>query len=62
MFGVNWMCNNVRIKAFALAEILITLVIIGIVSALSIPTLVKKYQQDAWNISADIFYQKLLEV
>lgn len=36
------MCNNVRIKAFALAEILIALVIIGIVSALTIPTLVKK--------------------
>ena len=50
-----------RRVAFTLAEVLITLGIIGIVSAMTIPTLVKKYQQDTWNTSATIFYQKLLE-
>lgn len=32
-------------KAFTLAEVLITLVIIGIVAALTIPTLISNYQE-----------------
>ena len=37
--------NNTRRVGFTLAEVLITLGIIGIVSAMTIPTLVKNYQQ-----------------
>ena len=37
--------HNTRRVAFTLAEVLITLGIIGIVSAMTIPTLVKNYQQ-----------------
>ena len=36
-------------KGFTLAEVLITLGIIGVVAALTIPTLVAKYQQKALN-------------
>ena len=45
--------------AFTLAEVLITLGIIGIVSAMTIPTLVKNYQEKTWNTTADIFEKKL---
>ena len=41
-FGVFWS------KGFTLAEVLITLAIIGIVAALTIPTLVQNYQTKAW--------------
>ncbi len=45
--------------AFTLAEVLITLSIIGIVSALTLPTVVKNYQTKAWKTSADVFEKKL---
>lgn len=48
-------------KAFTLAEVLITLAIIGIVAAMTIPTLVKNYQTTVWNTSAKIFEKKLEE-
>ena len=46
--------HNTRRVGFTLAEVLITLGIIGIVSAMTIPTLVKKYQEkiiinQVWN-------------
>ena len=46
---------------FTLAEVLITLAIIGIVAALTIPTLVANYQNKAWNTSAQVFERKLEE-
>ncbi len=46
---------------FTLAEVLITLGIIGIVAALTIPTLVANYQNKAWNTSASVFERKLEE-
>ncbi len=50
-----------RQKAFTLAEVLITLAIIGIVAAVTIPTLIAKYQEKAWKTSADVFDRKLTE-
>ena len=48
-----------RKTAFTLAEILITLSIIGVVAALTIPGLVKNHNQKAWSISKDVFQKKL---
>ena len=47
--------------AFTLAEVLITLGIIGIVAAMTIPTLVANYQSKAWNTSSQVFVRKLEE-
>ena len=54
-FGVFWS------KGFTLAEVLITLAIIGIVAALTIPTLVQNYQERAWNTASQVFQRKLGE-
>ena len=48
-------------SAFTLAEVLITLAIIGIVAALTIPTLVQNYQERAWNTASQVFQRKLGE-
>ncbi len=54
-------CVNIRRCAFTLAEVLITLGIIGIVAAMTIPTLVANYQTKSWNTSASVFERKLGE-
>jgi prepilin-type N-terminal cleavage/methylation domain-containing protein len=36
-----------NLKAFTLAEVLIALVIIGIIAAITVPTLIQKYQEEA---------------
>ena len=46
---------------FTLAEILITLGIIGIVAAMTIPTLVANYNKSAWDTGATVFNRKLEE-
>ena len=46
---------------FTLAEVLITLAIIGIVAALTIPTLIQNYQTKAWNTASQVFQRKLGE-
>ncbi len=46
---------------FTLAEVLITLAIIGVVAVLTIPTLVANYQTKAWNTAATVFERKLEE-
>ncbi len=48
-------------SAFTLAEVLITLAIIGVVAAMTIPTLVANYQEKSWDTSATIFDRKLTE-
>ena len=56
--------SNLSLKvngAFNLAEVLITLAIIGIVAAMTIPTLIANYQNKAWNTSASVFERKLEE-
>ena len=46
---------------FTLAEVLITLGIIGVVSALTIPTLIQNYNKKSWDTSASVFEKKLHE-
>ena len=53
--------NGLWPKGFTLAEVLITLAIIGIVAALTIPTLVQNYQERAWNTASEVFQRKLGE-
>ena len=48
-------------KGFTLAEVLITLAIIGIVAALTIPTLVANYQERSWGTASQVFQRKLGE-
>ena len=48
-------------KGFTLAEVLITLGIIGIVAAMTIPTLVANYQERSWGTAATVFERKLEE-
>ena len=48
-------------NAFTLAETLITLAIIGVVAAITIPSLVKNYNEKAWSTAKDVF-EKRLEV
>ena len=48
-------------RAFTLAEVLITLGIIGVVSAMTIPTLIQNYNTKTWNTSAKVFNRKLEE-
>ncbi len=50
-----------RANAFTLAETLITLAIIGVVAAITIPSLVKNYNEKAWGTAKDVF-EKRLEV
>ena len=54
---------RVRVKkaAFTLAEVLITLAIIGIVAALTIPTLVQNFQTRSWDTASEVFQRKLEE-
>ena len=54
-FGVFWS------EGFTLAEVLITLAIIGIVAALTIPTLVQNFQSRAWDTASEVFQRKLEE-
>ena len=44
---------------FTLAEILITLAIIGVVAAITIPSLVNNYNQRAWARAKDVFTKRL---
>lgn len=48
-------------EAFTLAEMLITLVVIGIVFALTIPGLVQNYNEKAWSTAKDLWEKKLTE-
>lgn len=48
-------------NAFTLAEILITLGIIGVVAAMTIPTLIGEYQERSFNTAATVFERKLAE-
>ena len=54
-------CNNTRRTAFTLAEVLITLAIIGVVAAMTIPTLIANYQDKAFETASTTFQRKLGE-
>ena len=46
-------------SAFTLAETLITLAIIGVVAAITIPSLVKNYNEKAWSTAQKVFTERL---
>ncbi len=48
-----------KAAAFTLAEVLITLAIIGVVAVLTIPALVKNYNEKAWATAQDVFTKRL---
>ena len=52
---------EVKHFAFTLSEVLITLGIIGVIAAMTIPTLVANYQNKTWSTSASVFERKLEE-
>ena len=48
-------------QGFTLAEVLITLGIIGVVAAMTIPTLIADYQERSYNTAASVFERRLGE-
>ena len=50
-----------RHAAFTLAEVLITLAVIGIVAALTLPGLIKNHNEKAWSTAKDLWEKKLTE-
>ena len=54
------MNKNIK-QAFTLAEVLITLGIIGVVATVTLPTLIQNYQTRTWNAAASTFEAKLGE-
>jgi prepilin-type N-terminal cleavage/methylation domain-containing protein len=48
-------------KAFTLAEVLITLAIVGVVAALVIPGLIQNWQEKAYSTAKDVFNNRLEE-
>ena len=53
--------NNKRKKAFTLAEVLITLSIIGVIAAMTIPTLVLNYQRNITETRIKAFYSNMTQ-
>lgn len=51
--------NKLKIKAFTLAEVLITLAIIGVVAALTIPVLISNYQKAQYVSNFEKVYSTL---
>ncbi len=45
--------------AFTLAEVLITLAIIGVVAVLTLPALIQNYNEKAWGTAQDVFTNRL---
>ncbi len=48
-------------SAFTLAEVLITLSIIGVVAALTIPSMIENHNNKAWKTAKDLWDKKLVE-
>ena len=48
-------------SAFTLAEVLITLSVIGIVAALTIPSMIENHNDKAWKTAKDLWDKKLVE-
>lgn len=51
--------KNIRKNAFTLAEVLVTLTIIGVVAAMTIPALMNNYQRDVYVTSLHKVYNEL---
>ena len=48
-----------KATAFTLAEVLITLAVIGIVAVLTLPNLIQNHNQKAWSTAQDVFTKRL---
>ena len=48
-----------KLKAFTLAEVLITLAVIGVVAVLTLPALIQNYNEKAWSTAQDVFTKRL---
>ena len=46
-------------SAFTLAEVLITLAVIGVVAVLTLPALIQNYNEKAWSTAQDVFTKRL---
>lgn len=46
-------------KAFTLAEVLITLSVIGVVAAITLPGLIRNHNEKAWSTAQDVFTRRL---
>ena len=53
--------NFKKFAAFTLAEVLITLGVIGVVAALTIPTLLSNYKSRTWSTAATVFERRFEE-
>ncbi len=53
--------NYLSCNAFTLAEVLITLAVIGIVAALTLPGLIQNHNEKAWSTAKDLWEKKLTE-
>ena len=53
--------KKLKVKAFTLAEVLITLAVIGIVAALTLPGLIQNHNEKAWSTAKDLWEKKLTE-
>ena len=55
-------CTTTQVAAkaaFTLAEVLITLAVIGIVAALTLPGLIQNHNEKAWSTAQDVFTKRL---
>ena len=50
-----------KAAAFTLAEVLITLAVIGVVAALTLPGLIQNHNEKAWSTAKDLWEKKLTE-
>ena len=59
-YRLNVLTSSTK-AAFTLAEVLITLAVIGIVAALTLPGLIKNHNEKAWSTAKDLWEKKLTE-
>ncbi len=61
MKGDELMTTKNTKSAFTLAEVLITLAVIGIVAVLTLPGLIQNHNEKAWSTAKDLWEKKLTE-
>ena len=59
-YRLNVLTSSTK-AAFTLAEVLITLAVIGIVAALTLPGLIQNHNEKAWSTAKDLWEKKLTE-
>ena len=59
-YRLNVLTSSTK-AAFTLAEVLITLAVIGIVAAMTLPGLIQNHNEKAWSTAKDLWEKKLTE-